>query len=93
MNIQVGIIIIPTIGHKLQYISVNHCVATLSDIPTIPGHCVDYYTAVASCNAMGLLILLTQFRIHKLSSIGHLGNRLPAYTYTQTQLRKVQMSI
>ena len=24
-----------------------------------------------------------------MSSIGHLGNRLPAYTYTQTQLRKV----
>ena len=47
---------------------------------------------MASCNAMGLLILLKQFRIHKLNSIGHLGNRLPAYTYTQTQLRIHELS-
>ena len=50
-----GIIIPTIIGHKLQYIFDNQCVATMSDIMNnTRALCinVDYSTAVASCNAI-----------------------------------------
>ena len=91
MNIQVGII--PIIGHKLHYISVNHCVATLSDIPIYqqyPGivYRLSHCSGQLQCNG-STDVLLTQSRIHELSSIGHLGNRLPAYTYTQFRIHEL----
>ena len=89
MNIQVGII--PTIGHKLPYIPVNHCVATLSDIPINNTRALcrlSHCSGQLQCNG-STDVLLTQSRIHKLSSIGHLGNRLPAYTYTQLRIHEL----
>ena len=68
--------IIPTMGHKLQYISDNHTMCCNNDwyINNTRALCinVDYYTAVASCNAIWSTDTTdTIIRIQKLSVNEH----------------------